>query len=432
VNSGKDVIEMADRNAPLDCVVAGGGPAGVVAGLLLARAGLRVTVLEKHLDFLRDFRGDTVHASTLALLEHLGLGPAFRRLPHRDAGRLAMELDDGAFTLADFAHLPGGFRHISLVPQWDLLDLLATEAARWPGFTLRQGWEVTGLLFGEASGSGGTGDGDGRVEGVVARDTDGVTHEVRATLTIGADGRGSRVREAAGLPVRSFGTPIDVLWFRLPLADGDPEDVTIRVSAGAMAVLIRRETHWQCGLLVPKGQSAQLLRDDCAPLGACLARLEPWLAERAGALRAADAHLLDVRLDRLRRWSRPGLLCIGDAAHAMSPVAGVGINLAVQDAVATVNRVAAPLRAGRDVDGLLAGVQRRRLPPTVVTQTLQRQAHARLLGPVTSARAGTAAPVPGVLRVVGRTPWLQRRLGRLVAIGLRPELPTSPVVAPAS
>ncbi len=266
----------------------------------------------------------------------------------------------------------------------------------------------------------------------MARDSDGVTHEVRATLTIGADGRASRVREAAGLPVRSFGTPIDVLWFRLPLAEGDPEDVTIRVSAGAMAVLIRRETHWQCGLLVPKGHAADLLRDDGAPLGECLGRLEPWLAGRAGALRAADAHLLDVRLDRLRRWSRPGLLCIGDAAHAMSPVAGVGINLAVQDAVATANRVAAPLRAGRDVDGLLAGVQRRRLPPTVVTQALQRQAHARLLGPVTSARAGTAAPVPGVLRVVGRTPWLQRRAGRLVAIGLRPELPTSPVVAPAS
>ena len=420
---------MADRDAPLDCVIAGGGPAGVVAGLLLARAGLRVTVLEKHLDFLRDFRGDTVHASTLALIERLGLGPAFRRLPHRDADRLVMELDEGAFTLADFTHLPGEFRHISLVPQWDLLDLLATEAARWPGFTLRQGWEVTGLLFGEAPGPGGA----GRVEGVVARDADGVTHEVRARLTIGADGRGSRVREAAGLPVRSFGAPIDVLWFRLPLAAGDPEDVTIRVSAGAMAVLIRRETHWQCGLLVPKGHAQQLLRDDGAPLGERLGRLEPWLAERARALRAADAHLLDVRLDRLQRWSRPGLLCIGDAAHAMSPVAGVGINLAVQDAVATVNRVAAPLRAGRDardVDRLLPGVQRRRRLPTVVTQALQRQAHARLLAPVTSAEAGTAAPVSGALRVVGRTPWLQRRLGRLVAIGLRPEVPSSPMVSP--
>jgi 2-polyprenyl-6-methoxyphenol hydroxylase-like FAD-dependent oxidoreductase len=407
----------------LDVVVAGGGPAGVVTGLLFARAGLRVTVLEKHDDFLRDFRGDTVHASTLALLERLGLGPAFRRLPHRDERSVTMELDDGSFTLADFSRLPGGFRHISLVPQWDLLDLLATEASRWAGFTLRQGWEVLDLVR----------EPGGRVGGVVVRDHDGAEHRVTARLTIGADGRGSVVRERARLPLRRFGAPIDVLWFRLPLAAGDPEHVTFRVTGGAMAVLVRRETHWQCGLVTPKGRAAELLRDDGAPLGQRLGRMAPWLAGRAAELRADDARLLDVRLDRLRRWWRPGLLCIGDAAHAMSPVAGVGINLAVQDAVAAANRLAGPLAEGRDeaaVDRLLPGVQRRRQPAAVVTQAMQRVVHDRMLGPVSAAAEGAPAPVPGAVRVIGRTPPLQRLLGRMLAIGFRPEVPRSPAVPP--
>ena len=269
----------------------------------------------------------------------------------------------------------------AVVPQWDLLDLLATEASRWAGFTLRQGWEVVDLV----------GEPDGRVGGVVARDHDGTEHRVTARLTIGADGRGSVVREQARLPLRRFGAPIDVLWFRLPLAAGDPEHVTLRVTAGAMAVLIRRETHWQCGLVTPKGRAAELLRDDAAPLGERLGRMTPWLAARAAEVRPADAHLLDVRLDRLRRWWRPGLLCLGDAAHAMSPVAGVGINLAVQDAVAAANRLAGPLAEGRDpaaLDRLLAGVQRLRLPVTAVTQGMQQLVHARLLRPVSTAAAG--------------------------------------------
>jgi 2-polyprenyl-6-methoxyphenol hydroxylase-like FAD-dependent oxidoreductase len=402
---------------PLDCVIAGGGPAGMVAGLLLARAGVAVTVLEKHADFLRDFRGDTVHASTLALLDDLSLGDAFRRLPHFDEDHLALELDDGPGTLADFRHLPGAYQHISFVPQWDLLDLLAREAARWPWFTLRRRVEAVDLLR----------DGD-RVTGVVARGPDG-DEQLRARLTVVADGRGSVLRDKAALPLRTFGATIDVAWFYLPLGDGDRQHFTARFTRGAVAVLVRRETHWQCGFLTAKGRAADLLADGAEPLRTRLAWLVPWLADRVAALTPDDISILDVRIDRLRRWWRPGLIAIGDAAHAMSPVGGVGINLAVQDAVALANEVAVPLRDGRDVDHLLSRVQRRRMPATVTTQLMQRFVHARVLAPAMAVPdAGSTGPVPLPLRAARRFPPLSRGAGRLVGIGLRPERVRAPAV----
>jgi 2-polyprenyl-6-methoxyphenol hydroxylase-like FAD-dependent oxidoreductase len=405
-----------------DCVVAGGGPAGMLAGLLLARAGVRVVVCEKHEDFLRDFRGDTVHASTMAVLDELGLGEAFARLPHRDLEQLRIALDGDDFTVADFRHLPGRYQHITFVPQWDLLDLLAEHAATYPGFTLLRRHEVVDVVR--------SGD---RVTGVVVRDPDGTTRQLRGRLTIAADGRGSAVRRAGGLPLRDFGAPIDVLWFRLPTRRTDATTATLRMSAGELSVLIPREGYWQCAFVVPKGGAAPLLADGATALRRRYGRLLPDFADRADRLSPQDVSVLDVRLDRLRRWSAPGLLAIGDAAHAMSPIGGVGINLAVQDAVAAANLLAVPLRDGGDLDRLLPRLQLRRWLPTALTQAVQRQVHDRVLTPRllqakaaagSSASAGPpaeAVKLPLALRAVRRAPILARLPGRAVGIGVLPE-----------
>jgi 2-polyprenyl-6-methoxyphenol hydroxylase-like FAD-dependent oxidoreductase len=425
-------------NERTTCLVVGGGPAGLVLGLLMARAGVEVTVLEKHSDFLRDFRGDTVHASTLTLLDELGLGERFAAIPQRRIDRAQVVLDTGVAQLADLRRLPGAHQHIAMVPQWDFLDLVADAAEAEPTFTLRRNAEVVGLLH----------DG-GRVAGVRYRDrTDGTEHELRAGLTVACDGRGSAVREAARLRPRSFGVPMDVWWFRLPRHADDPAGGVGRVGSRGFAVTIDRGDYWQCAFLIGKGTDAAMRAAGIAQFRAHITGLLPWLADRIDSLASFDdVKLLDVRLERLRRWDRDGLLLIGDAAHAMSPVGGVGINLAVADAVATARLLAPALRSGGIVPrALLRRVQLRRWWPTALIQGGQRLAHRGILGgraatpddvrtpsdtPVTAAvgisdEAGgsTLAPastLPLPLRLLQRFPVLQGVPARLIAIGPLPE-----------
>jgi 2-polyprenyl-6-methoxyphenol hydroxylase-like FAD-dependent oxidoreductase len=385
---GRRYIQRMSNNERTTCLVVGGGPAGMVLGLLLARAGVAVTVLEKHADFLRDFRGDTVHASTQTLLDELGLGARFGALPQRRIDVARVQLDQGAAQIADMSRLPGPHKHIALVPQWDLLDLLADAAAEEPTFTLRRNAEVTDLLR----------EGD-RVVGARFTDrTDGSVHEVRAALTVACDGRASAVRAAAGLRPRAFGVPMDVWWFRLPRHADDPGGGIGRITTGEFMVMIDRGDYWQCGYLIRKGSDAVLRAEGIAGFRRRLTALQPWLAQRVDLLGSFDdVKLLDVRLERLRRWYADGLLLIGDAAHAMSPVGGVGINLAVQDAVAAARILAPALQTSGPVPvAVLRKVQLRRWWPTALVQGAQRLAHRRILTPVlaagTSAGGGAAGP----------------------------------------
>ncbi|HEU4348234.1 MAG TPA: FAD-dependent oxidoreductase [Actinoplanes sp.] len=391
------------------CVIGGCGPAGAVLGLMLARAGIEVVVLEKHGDFLRDFRGDTIHASTLTLLDELGLGEDFARLPHQRVETLGVTTDDSDHTLADFRRLPGPHREIAFLPQWDFLDFLTHHAVELSTFRLLLQAEATGLLLD-----------DGRVVGVSYRDCAGAVSEIRADLTVAADGRRSVLRAAAGLRARRYGAPMDVLWFRLPRSESDAERTAGRLSRGRLMIRIDRGGYWQTAYVIPKGGYEQLRARGLADFRADLARLEPFLADRVGALRSwDDVRMLDVQVDRLYRWHRPGFLCIGDAAHAMSPIGGVGINLAVQDAVATANLLIDPLWSGTLTERDLARVQRRRMLPTVLTQWAQRTIQDRFLRPLLAGRSTGRAPLP--LRLLDRFPALQRLTAYAVGIGVRPE-----------
>ncbi len=394
-------------------MIAGGGPAGAMLALLLARAGVEVTLMEKHDDFLRDFRGDTIHPSTLQVLDELGLAEAFHRLPHRKTYGMEIHTDDTTVPVADLRKLKGKYQYIAFVPQWEFLDLLTTAARRYPNFRLIMEAEVHGVIR----------EGDA-VRGVRYRDASG-EHELRATLTVAADGRHSDVRRAAGLVPVERSAPMDVLWFRLPREPADPGVTFLRISNGHLMVAINRETYWQLAYLIPKGGFETLRSRGIEAVREPVARLLPFLGDRVGQLRGFEAvSMLSVALNRLRRWHRPGLLVIGDAAHAMSPIFGVGINLAVQDAVAAANLLAAPLAAGAEIpESLLARVQRRRTPPTALTQFAQRVVQSRLIRPALSERPG---PVR-LPRDISRLPLIGFLARRFVGLGILPEHVSSPV-----
>ncbi|MEU3016780.1 MULTISPECIES: FAD-dependent oxidoreductase [unclassified Nocardiopsis] len=391
------------------CAIVGGGPAGMVLGLLLARAGVRVTVLEKHADFLRDFRGDTVHPSTLRLLGELGLYERFAELPQSRVDHVAWPVGAGrTVTLADFRRLRTPYPFVAMVPQWDLLNLLAEAGGEEPSFTLRMRTEATGLLRGP-----------GGIEGVRYRSPEG-EGELRADLTVACDGRWSLVRREAGLVPRNFPVGIDAWWFRLPAAPGLVTSLTPSAGRGGFAVVIPREGYLQAAYLGPKGTDAELRERGVEAFRRDLEGVMPDLTDQIRQLGSMDeVKHLDVRVNRLRRWHRPGLLCVGDAAHAMSPVGGVGINLAVQDAVAAAAVLARPLRErtlkGRD----LARVRRRRLLPTVVVQALQRAMHRTLAEPIV--RGERQGPPRAVLGLLRAAPWLTGVPAYVIGVGVRSE-----------
>jgi len=390
------------------CCVAGGGPAGMMLGFLLARAGVDVVVLEKHADFLRDFRGDTVHPSTLEVMHELGLLEEFLKLPHRQVRRLGGIVGDTPVRIADFSHLPTRCKFIALMPQWDFLNFLAERGRRYPLFHLHMRAEVTGLI-----------EEGGRIVGVRATTPDGEL-VVRSALVVGADGRTSVVRERAGLTVEDIGAPMDVLWMRLSRRESDGAEAFGRIAAGRMFVMIDRGDYWQCAYVIAKGAADEIKAQGLEAFRNAIVDVAPLLRDRVQELRSwDDVKLLTVKIDRLARWHRRGLLCIGDAAHAMSPVGGVGINLAVQDAVAAANRLAAPLRAGTLSEDDLTAVQQRRMFPTRMTQRLQVFIQNNVLSRVLASR-GTIAP-PWPVRLVSSCPMLQRIPARLVGLGVRPE-----------
>lgn len=397
------------------CCIAGGGPAGLMAGFLLARAGVDVIVLEKHGDFLRDFRGDTIHPSTLELMHELGLVEEFLQLPHQKVEELAGQVGDEVVTLADFRRLDCHCPFLALMPQWDFLSFLARHAGGLKTFRLLMASEAVGLV-----------ERDGRITGVRAAGPEGA-FDVEAALVLAADGRHSRMRALAALPVKTLGAPMDVLWLRLSRRPDDPEQTMGRFDAGAILIRLNRGDYWQCAYVIAK-DGYQAIRDAGLPaFRARLGRIAPMLADRLDEISSWEAvKLLSVAVDRLETWHRPGLLCIGDAAHAMSPIGGIGINLAIQDAVATANLLYEPLRRGELLDVHLEAVQRRREWPTRITQWLQVQAQQRVIRPALASRQSLTMPLP--LKLFDRWPSLRRWPARLIGVGIRPEHIRAPAV----
>jgi 2-polyprenyl-6-methoxyphenol hydroxylase-like FAD-dependent oxidoreductase len=390
------------------CCIAGGGPAGMMLGFLLARMGVDVVVLEKHADFLRDFRGDTIHPSTLEVMYELGIVEDFLRRPHQEVRQLKGQIGNETIAVADFTHLPTHCKFLGLMPQWDFLDFIVEQARRYPSFHLKMQAEVTGLL-----------EEGGRVVGVRARSPEG-TLEVRADLTIGADGRHSVVRERAGLSVLNLGAPMDVLWMRVSRQPTDPGQTFGRFDTGRILVFLNREDFWQVAYVIPKGKADEMRQQGLPAFRQELVRLAPFLESRVEELRDwEDIKLLTVAVDRLRRWFRPGLLCIGDAAHAMSPIGGVGINLAIQDAVATANILGERLRLGTVNEGDLEVVQQRRSFPTRATQRLQLIVQNNVIRRVLDTTRPLTPPWP--VKLLGRWRFLQRIPARVVGLGFRPE-----------
>jgi len=398
---------MAANVLQTTCCVVGGGPAGVMLGFLLARQGVEVTVLEKHEDFFRDFRGDTVHPSTLDVLAELGLLDEFLSLPHQKVQSVGVRIGDSAFRVADFRHVPTRCKFVALMPQWDFLNFLAGHAKKLPAFRLMMKHEAFDLVHDDRG-----------IAGVMAR-SDGQELEIRADLVVGCDGRHSITRRAAGLEVIEHGVPIDVLWFRISRRPDDPAEVLGNVNYGKAMILIDRSDYFQTGLIIPKGSYGEIQGRGIDGFRATVERIAPWLGSRVEEIQSWEQiKILTVQINRLRRWYRPGLLCIGDAAHAMSPAGGVGINLAIQDSVATTNLLAKPLKEGRVCEADLAAVQERREFPTRVTQAIQIAAHrgfARVFENEEPIHA------PWQMKVAMHIPGIHRALGYAVGVGARPE-----------
>jgi 2-polyprenyl-6-methoxyphenol hydroxylase-like FAD-dependent oxidoreductase len=391
------------------CCIAGGGPAGMVLGFLLARAGVDVQVLEKHADFLRDFRGDTIHPSTFELMYELGVLDDFLRRPHQQLTEIGAVVENTTVIVADFSHLPTHCKFVGLMPQWDFLNFVAEKARAYPEFHLRMESEVTGLI-----------QENGRVTGVRAQTKQGPL-EIRADLTIGADGRRSTVRQQAGFEVIDLGAPIDVLWMRIPRDKNDPEQTLGRFHTGTILVMLNRGDYWQCAYVIAKGAFEQMKQEGLPAFREGLRAVAPFLGNRTDAFKDwSEISLLSVSVDRLRDWSRTGLLCIGDSAHAMSPVGGVGINLAIQDAVAAANALAQPLLTRAPLDEPCRAVQKRREFPTKVTQGAQVFIHKNFIRPALSHKT-TVQKLPLLLRLLQQFPTLRRIPARAVGVGVRPE-----------
>ena len=394
----------------VDCCIAGGGPAGLMLGVLLARAGVGVLVLEKHADFLRDFRGDTIHPSTMEIMHELGWLDEFLTLPHQPVSQLVAQFGAERLTVADFSHLPSRAKFIAMMPQWDFLNFLARKGKAYPGFELRMNAEVTGFADGAGQAPGRT---------LAVKTLDGPA-TVTATLAVAADGRDSTLRAAAGLQSIDFGAPMDALWFRLSRHPADTTETQGRFDGGRIFIMLNRGDYWQCAFVIPKGRNEQVRSEGLVAFQRAVGRLVPFEPERASEISNWDmVKLLTVKVDRLKQWSAPGLLCIGDAAHAMSPVGGVGVNLAVQDAVAAANILARPLLEHRLTANDLQAVQRRRERPTRMTQRLQLLMQNTVIAPTLSASA--LPRPPAVLRWLTRVPILNRLPARVVGLGVQPE-----------